>query len=529
MRPLASLAAVLALASAAQAQPRGPIERLVVTPADAIIAPGERCTLEAWVTIRGAERNERVPCRWRLVARQGQARLAVGENATVTAVLEAGVAPAYVVVEAEHDDGDRLHVARTTVLCSRPVLVTPARIAVGEPAPCELTLPLLPADRAALVSIEVTEQPDGGDARFVGMTDGEFGPVGGSYTVKMPVQGGSVQVGLRVATPGRYVLVGRVTVGPNALVTPPSVVVALPLASLRVAAYRPGPPRDPGDLVAGPGGHGVPGPCVVEAPQAVAPVVLGFGPEGEALGILSAQSATFGRFVRARLPAEAGTAKAGGDDRLQPERFPLGMLWLAAPALPTPTTGAAARRVIRVSLLGAVARADASMRASLAVCVVEPAPVVPLPVGASLRLGLAIEGRADAVTVAPLEGRSAYALGGGSQPVVAVEPQSAVDALVRGVTPGLAQVRSRCALRDAAGVEARVRLVTEFLVVGRGDAVLCDPSGRPTKRAGEAAWAVLGTEDAALPPGVSPAGPRRALARDGGTCWLVPVHHKAGE
>lgn len=518
MRLVAGTAAVLALAGAAVAQARGPIERLVVTPADAIIAPGERCTLEAWATIRGAEQNERVPCRWRLVAQQGQARLAVGQAATVAAVLEAGVAPAFVVVEAEHDDGDRVHAARATVLCSRPVLVAPARIAVGEPAPCELTLPLLPPDRAAMVSIDVTEQPAGGDVRFVGMTDGEFGPVGGAYAVKMPVQGGSVQVGLRVAQPGRYLLRGRVTVGTYELLTPPAVVLALPLASLRLAAYRPGPPRDPGDLVAGPGGHAVPGPYVIEPPQAVAPVVLGFGPGGEALGVLSGQSATFGRLVRAR-----------GEDRLQPERFPLGMLYLDAPAIAPPESGAAVRRVVRVTLLGAVARANPALRASLALCVVEPGSVVPLPVGARLRLGLAIEGRADAVTVAPLEGRSAYTLGGQASAAVAVEPQSAVDAVVHAVAPGLAQVRSRCALRDTAGGEARVRLLTEFLVVARGGAALCDAAGRPTERPDGAAWAVLGAEDAALPPGVAAAGPRRPLVRDGGTCWIVPVRTKAGE
>jgi hypothetical protein len=321
-----------------------------------------------------------------------------------------------------------------------------------------------------------------------------------------------------VAAAGRYVLHGRVTVGPATLTTPPAVVLALPIAALRVAAYRPGSPRDPGDLAAGPGGHAAPGPCIVEPPQAIAPVVLGFGPAGEALGILSGQSATLGRLVR-----------AGAVDRLEPERPPLGMVYVEAAAPAPPAAGPAVRRDIRVLLYGATGRADPALRGSLAVCVLEPLPVVPLPVGASVRLGLALTGRADAVTLAPLEGRSAYALGDESQQALAVEPQSAADALVRGRAPGLAQVRSRCALRDAAGGEARLRLVTEFLVVARDAVVLCDRAGRPTPSPADAAWAVLGDEGHALPPGVAAAGARRALPRDGGCCWIVPVRAKDGE
>ena len=86
----------------------------------------------------------------------------MGKGRTVVSRIEAGVAPAFVVVEATHTlkDGIVLR-AQTTVLCSKPILTAPARIAVGEGAPVEVELPLLPANRAGRIRIEVIETPEG--------------------------------------------------------------------------------------------------------------------------------------------------------------------------------------------------------------------------------------------------------------------------------------------------------------------------------------------------------------------------------
>lgn len=546
----------------------GEPRRIVIAPQNAVLEPGGRLVLEAFADFDD-DTSDRIPCRWRLLAQRGQARLAVGRGPTVIAKIEAGVAPAFVVVEAVHEleDGVLLR-AQTTVLCSKPILTAPARVAVGEAAPVEVSLPLLPIERPGRISVDVMETPDGPvdpktvrlgpqpepgrkpaerprapqpthGARFVRMEDGVFGPVGANYAVRMPVVGGSLQMGVVVPRPGRWVLRGTITLGEGTqertLYTDPVVIQAFDIARIRVLSYGAGPPSQPGDELAGPSGHAVAGPVVLDPPQAVAPVVVGYAADGEPLGILSRSTVRFGQM------AEVKERRVMSRDRL-----PMGMLYIDGGFPGRPPSGSVVQRPVVLHEFAAVGIRDQALQGGFVVAEPVPVAVVPLPVDASVRLSLVLQGMRASAVLAPLNGRSAYLLkppdgepGTGALPseIAAVESVSATEARIDGLAPGLVRVRSRCKLIDREGGSAPLRMVTEVLVVAHDQVVWCDLYGRPCPVAGPVVQAVLGAAKVLVAgkhvtpvfPADAPfeaAGTPVQLQRDGGWCWVVPVKRK---
>ncbi|MHC5021686.1 MAG: hypothetical protein ACYTGX_16570 [Planctomycetota bacterium] len=559
-----TLAALLPAAAFAQSsKDKGEPRSIAIVPQNPVLEPGGRLVLEAFGNFDD-DSNDRVRCRWRLLAQKGQARLARGKGPTVVAKVEAGVAPAFVVVEATHALADGVILrAQTTVLCSKPVLTAPARVAVGEAGPVEVTLPLLPPERESRVLVEVIETPDGPvdpkllsdhklpgkepkrpqpthGARFVRMDDGAFGPVGASYAVRMPMRGGSLQAGVTLPRPGRWVLRGAIILDAGrrerTYYTDPVVVHAYRLARIRVLSYAAGPPIGPGQETAGPSGHAVAGPVVLEPPQAVAPVVLGYGPGGEALGIMSRSTVRFGRVVEQR-----------GRSILSRERLPMGMYYVDGGFPGRPPSGSVVPRAVMLHQFGAHALRNNGLTSYLVLAEPIPMAIVPLPVDSEMRLAISLHGTDDGCRTAPLKGRSAYLLtpkAGGPQPetIAKVEGVTEREARVVGLAPGLVRVRSRCALVDREGNSAALRLVTDVLVIGHDEIVWCDFFGRPVADplAGgvdEVRFAVLGAGKALdsgksvapVFPAAAPftgAGAMVKLEREGGWCWYVPVRRK---
>jgi hypothetical protein len=563
-------AALLALAAvttthAQSPRDRGEPNRIFIAPQDVVLEPGGRLVLEALGTFDD-DTTGRIACRWRLLAKKGQARLAVGKGPTVVSKVEAGVAPAFVVVEATHQLSDGVILrAQTTVLCSKPVLTAPARVAVGEAGPVEVVLPLLPPERPALISVEVIETPEGPvdpamlstgpkppgkkkrpqtthGARFVRMDDGVFGPVGASYAVRLPIRGGSLQVGVTVPRPGRWVLRGNVQLGEGraerTLYTDPVVVEAVPIAKIRMLSYAAGPPTRSGEEMAGPSGHASAGPVVLQPPQAVAPVVLGYGPAGEPLGIMSRATARFGRLVEVK-----------GRRATSRERLPMGMYYVDGGFAGRPASGSVVLRSVMLHQFVAAGLRNRALKSSLTLAEPIPVAIVPLPVDSELRLEITLQGIADGCRTAPLKGRAAYLLtdrpvAGAPAPetIARVTAVSEREARIEGLAPGLVRVRNRCKLIDREGGAASLRLLTEVLVIAHDGVAWCDFFGRPVENplgtgAAEVRFAVLGAGRAletgtsaspVFPPGVpfEAAGKMIKLKREGGWCWYVPVRRK---
>ncbi|MHC5021811.1 MAG: hypothetical protein ACYTGX_17215 [Planctomycetota bacterium] len=506
---------------------RGEVRSIAVVPDNPVIDLGGRLTLEAIGTFDDGS-TDHVKCHWRLLARQGAAKLAVGDGATTAAVIEAGATPGFVVVEALHEfeRGTFLR-AKATVLCARPLLRVRPRIAVGVSAPLELELPMLPSHRETRESVELVSGPEGARCGFVRMAAGVFGPEGGSrYGIKFPVTTGSVQIGMRVDRPGTYVIRGAVFVGRSKLLTEPIEVEAVQIARLQLATFHGGRASRPGQVKAGPKGYAELGPLIVEAPQAVAPVVLGYGPNGEALGIVDRSNATVGAWIVKE-----------GREAFVPLYLSTGLKFIEEIDIALPRPGEVVDRPANVFIFGVQGRPKAlqPLRSELLCIDAWPVAAIPVPVGGGVRLRLAWTGRPDVVQVSGVEGPSAFAASEADAALIRVSPRGVAECHLRALKPGLAKVRSRCTVQDRIGGTATFAVTTDVLVVAPDQVVACDRFGRPAAEAVDARWVIAGQRR--LQPGadniprvdlsehlrLEADGDVIALPREGGVLFMVKV------